>query len=414
MIEIDSIKGELLQLISMSGCFDIRTMLEYFDWDKVRRKNHLYNLTKRNYLRRKRIKGKTIYLLTNEGREYLLSYKEGFLNTAVYNVGQTTESRMEYMDEYTIERGIRTGELLMRFHKMGYTPYINEKPDYFDVMEENNDRGIRIWKELSEAREKRGRIRNIPLHTKLEYSPESYKSGVEMMCRLVQGKYPKDLEDQEPTRMQGKYFYTAREIKSHALSEGKEGIKGSRVIGLLLMKERGYLVYYPKDRKMRWEKTIELNVDHFVGNQLDQAKIFENRALNCLNNLFIVSNYDLVQEILVTQYGENLKADSFNELDSYFLRKEELPFILDEKARKEFSIRLLKDYGVKPTGKGRLEYQGRRCEIGVLFKLQGIRALPEESYIFCLKSQENLMKHFRLKPIIVDELCEEIKKKARF
>lgn len=362
-------------------------------------------------IRRTKQSRPSTYYLTDYGKRCLLCDYDTTPNVALYLIGNTPENCIEVKDEAAKERGRKLGELLVRFYRMGYTPFFTEKPDYFGIGGEIIRRCRVLLEEMDENES--WKLRRVNLERKVNPAGNETELLSRRMYEQMKEKKKKELRkggiNQEAREEnQRNCFYTAREIKTAA--HDLAGLRMSRIMGVLVSDKKTYMIYYPGKGSMRWNKQQEINMMMHIQRILGQNAVYGKKesmlSKEHLNNLFIVDDYKAVLSILMMRFENNLKGDSFDDLMTYFATTEDIPLLINEEFRKNFSSKLIKKYALT-VNNGKPYYKGERCYIGVIFQLQTARAMSDDKIVFCLKSQQVLYKYYHMKTILVDDIYNE-------
>lgn len=419
MIQLKQKPGLIMELLSMCGCMNHKAMMRMF-YNTAERNNCLSRTTKlhETVKRIKRREGKMEagFCLTEKGRKSLLCDYDTTPNVSLYVIGNTPENCMEIKEDAVQKRGRKLGDLLVAFYLLGYGILYTEKPDYFEVGPEVVRR-CRVLLEEMDVDAKNVSLRRINLEKIVQPAGDETELLSRVMYDLMSKKKCEKnvriggIKEEKRRENRKSCFFTAREIKTSARDIAS--LKMSRTMGVLVTEKKSYLVYYPGERSMRWNKQQELNMMIYVQEMLGQQMIYgkkESRlSKDRLNNLFIVKNYDVILNILLMRFKNNLKGDSFDDLRTYFSTLEDLVLVLDNDLRKRFSQKLVQKYKIEIKEK-KLYYQGEKCYIGAIFQLQAARVMEEGRVVFCLRSQEKLYQYFKVTPIFVDEVLEETKR----
>lgn len=416
MMTLKGKAGKVMQFLAMCGCMNIPTMRWMFD-DLVSRTNYIYKMNKQEVVSRTVGVRPATYYLTDYGRKCLLSDYDTTPNVALYLIGNTQENCIEVKDAAVKERGRKLGELLVKFYRMGYSPLFTEKPDYFEIENEIIRRSRILLEEMD--MNPNWKLRRI----NLEKNVEAAGNEIELLSRRMydhietrkradvrKGGIHPELREKNRT----KCFFTAREIKTG--TNDIAALKMSRMMGLLITKQKSYMVYYPGKGSIRWNKQQELNMMMHIQRVLGKNGIYGNRVTmlgkEYINNLFIVDDYNVVLHILLMRFENNLRGDSFDDLKTYFATTDDIPLLINEELRKNFSAKLINRYSLQTRNK-KPYYRGERCYIGTIFQLQIARAMDDDRIVFCLESQQELYKYYHMKPIVVDDIYNETMEEYR-
>lgn len=396
-ITMDTTKGHFLKILAMSGAIDLTAARTFFN-DPKKQNNHISYLKKQGYIEKIRMRKKTYYYLTEEGKTLVLGCdSRSVWDCALYLSGNVTTNIMPITTlegAMKVQRCLYQGRILASMYQARIPIFYHDKEDMYG----NKERIREAFEVIDES--------GIPSEI---VEKRQNKMGLEYKERVTKYAKKYGIYLEGSSREPKSIYYTSTEIKGSK----NPALRQSRALGCLVTEVAPYVIYYMDNAVIKWKKTWEDNMQKWIGRTYEQK--YRTRYPGdtaFVRGLYIIGNYDIINRIITEEKENkimgNMTLQQLTYKKNHYAKLDEIIYYQDPIYMISIMNKIVQQYPVKnPAGK--MTIDGKKAQFGILFNVEDMK-LMNGGYVFCLESQAKLYENLGMSPIVIDSIIKEIDK----